>query len=123
MRRNVRGVRCAGWGWGPAAQNWKTPVLITHGEQDYRCPIGEGLGLFEAFQYHAVPSELLAFPDENHWILKPLNSVAGMRPCWSFLRARCDGFSQATLSDSVNTRMVRTGDVLTRLACTKSSMQ
>lgn len=56
--------------------NWKTPVLIIHGELDYRCPINEGLNLFEALQYHGVPSELLLFPDENHWILKPKNIVA-----------------------------------------------
>ncbi|MGE5336596.1 MAG: prolyl oligopeptidase family serine peptidase [Gemmatimonadota bacterium] len=56
--------------------NWKTPVLIIHGELDYRCPINEGLNLFEALQYHGVPSELLLFPDENHWILKPRNIVA-----------------------------------------------
>jgi len=55
---------------------WKTPALIIHGEQDYRCPINEGLNLFEALQYHGVPSELLVFPDENHWILKPRNVVA-----------------------------------------------
>jgi dipeptidyl aminopeptidase/acylaminoacyl peptidase len=57
-------------------QNWKTPVLIIHGERDYRCPISEGLNLFEALQYHGVESELLVFPDENHWILKPRNIVA-----------------------------------------------
>ena len=56
--------------------SWKTPALIVHGEQDYRCPIGEGLNLFEALQYHGVDSELLVFPDENHWIMKPRNIVA-----------------------------------------------
>jgi dipeptidyl aminopeptidase/acylaminoacyl peptidase len=55
---------------------WKTPTLIIHGEQDYRCPIGEGLNLFEALQYHGVESELLVFPDESHWVLKPRNIVA-----------------------------------------------
>ena len=55
---------------------WKTPCLVIHGEKDYRCPINEGLNLFEALQYHKVPSELLVFPDENHWILKPRNIVA-----------------------------------------------
>jgi dipeptidyl aminopeptidase/acylaminoacyl peptidase len=55
---------------------WKTPTLIIHGELDYRCPISEGLMLFEALQYQGVPSELLVFPDENHWILKPNNIVA-----------------------------------------------
>jgi dipeptidyl aminopeptidase/acylaminoacyl peptidase len=57
-------------------RNWKTPVLIIHGELDYRCPINEGLNLFEALQYHGVASELLLFTDENHWILKPKNIVA-----------------------------------------------
>jgi dipeptidyl aminopeptidase/acylaminoacyl peptidase len=57
-------------------KNWKTPTLIIHGELDYRCPINEGLNLFEALQYHGVPSELLVFPDENHWILKPRNIAA-----------------------------------------------
>jgi dipeptidyl aminopeptidase/acylaminoacyl peptidase len=55
---------------------WKSPTLIVHGELDYRCPIGEGLNLFEALQYHGVESELVVFPDENHWILKPRNIVA-----------------------------------------------
>jgi dipeptidyl aminopeptidase/acylaminoacyl peptidase len=54
-------------------KNWKSPVLIIHGERDYRCPIGEALTLFEALQYHGVPSELLVFPDEGHWIAKPRN--------------------------------------------------
>jgi dipeptidyl aminopeptidase/acylaminoacyl peptidase len=55
---------------------WKSPTLVIHGEKDYRCPVGEALNLFEALQYHGVPSELLLFPDENHWILKPRNIVA-----------------------------------------------
>ena len=38
-------------------------------------PIGEGLNLFEALQYHGVDSELVIFPDENHWVLKPANSI------------------------------------------------
>ena len=65
---------------------WKTPVLIIHGEKDYRCPIGEGLNLFEALQYHGVDSELLVFPDENHWILKPRNIVAWYGNVIGFLR-------------------------------------
>ena len=66
-------------------KNWKTPTLIIHGELDYRCPIGEGLNLFEALQYHKIPSELLIFPDENHWILKPRNSVAWYEAVFEFL--------------------------------------
>jgi dipeptidyl aminopeptidase/acylaminoacyl peptidase len=64
---------------------WKTPVLVIHGEQDYRCPIGEGLNLFEALQYHGVDSELLVFPDENHWILKPKNIVAWYQNVLAFV--------------------------------------
>ncbi|MEM9075044.1 MAG: S9 family peptidase, partial [Myxococcota bacterium] len=52
---------------------WKSPTLILHGEKDYRVPIGEALALFEALQAHGIDSELVVFPDENHWILKPRN--------------------------------------------------
>lgn len=57
-------------------QNWKSPTLIIHGERDYRCPVGEGLALFEALQHFGIESEIVIFPDENHWILKPRNIVA-----------------------------------------------
>jgi dipeptidyl aminopeptidase/acylaminoacyl peptidase len=53
--------------------NWTTPTLVLHGEKDYRVPVSEGLALFEGLQLHGVPSELVIFPDENHWILKPRN--------------------------------------------------
>ena len=56
--------------------HWRTPTLVTHGERDYRVPIGESLALFEALDYHEVPAELLVFPDEHHWILKPRNTIA-----------------------------------------------
>ena len=66
-------------------KQWQTPALIIHGELDYRCPINEGLNLFEALQYHGVPSELLIFPDENHWILKPRNIVAWYETVLGFI--------------------------------------
>jgi dipeptidyl aminopeptidase/acylaminoacyl peptidase len=66
-------------------KKWKTPALIIHGERDYRCPINEGLNLFEALQYHGVDSELLVFPDENHWILKPRNIVAWYQAVLEFI--------------------------------------
>ena len=56
--------------------NWKSPTLIIHGEKDYRCPIGEGLALFEALQHFGIESEIVIFPDENHWIQKPRNILA-----------------------------------------------
>jgi dipeptidyl aminopeptidase/acylaminoacyl peptidase len=63
--------------WNPRAfvENFKTPMLVVHGERDYRCPIEQGLALFTALQRQGVPSRLLVFPDENHWVLKPANSV------------------------------------------------
>jgi dipeptidyl aminopeptidase/acylaminoacyl peptidase len=62
--------------WSPHrfARNFKTPTLVIHGELDYRVPIGEGLQLFTALQRRGVPSKLLYYPDEGHWILKPQNS-------------------------------------------------
>lgn len=72
-------------------KNWKTPTLVIHGERDYRCPLGEGLNLFEALQYHGVPSELLIFPDENHWILKPRNVVAWYSAVLEFLARHMSG--------------------------------
>ena len=55
------------------AKNFETPMLVIHGELDYRVPYTEGLSLFTALQRRGVPSRLLVFPDEAHWILKPHN--------------------------------------------------
>lgn len=62
--------------WSPHlyAKNFKTPTLVVHGELDYRVPVGEGLQLFTTLQRKGVPSKLLYYPDEGHWILKPQNS-------------------------------------------------
>jgi dipeptidyl aminopeptidase/acylaminoacyl peptidase len=54
---------------------WKTPTLVIHGRLDYRVPYEQGLAVFTALQRRGVPSELLYFPDENHWVLKPSNSI------------------------------------------------
>jgi dipeptidyl aminopeptidase/acylaminoacyl peptidase len=54
---------------------WRTPTLVIHGEKDYRVPYTQGLGIFTALQRKGIPSRLLMFPDENHWVLKPENSV------------------------------------------------
>ncbi len=54
---------------------WKTPMLVIHGELDYRVPLAQGLGVFTALQRRGVPSEFLYFPDENHWVLKPADSI------------------------------------------------
>ena len=54
---------------------FRTPTLVIHGEKDHRVPIEQGLSMFTALQLQGVPSRLVVFPDENHWVLKPANSV------------------------------------------------
>ena len=56
-------------------KDWRVPMLVIHSDHDYRIPITQGLGAFTALQRQGIPSEFLTFPDENHWILKPHNSV------------------------------------------------
>jgi acylaminoacyl-peptidase len=55
--------------------NWRVPMLVIHGARDYRVPLDQGIAAHNAARRHRVPTELLVFPDENHWILKPQNSV------------------------------------------------
>lgn len=57
------------------AKDMKTPTLVIHGELDYRDVIGQGLQLFTTLQQQKVPSKLIVFPDEGHWVLKPQNSL------------------------------------------------
>lgn len=54
---------------------WKTPTLVIHGAKDYRVVDVEGIATFTALQRRGIPSQLLYFPDENHWVLKPCNSI------------------------------------------------
>jgi dipeptidyl aminopeptidase/acylaminoacyl peptidase len=56
-------------------KNWKTPMLVVHGALDYRVVDTQGLSTFTALQRLGIPSKLLYFPDENHWVLKPHNSI------------------------------------------------
>ena len=62
--------------WSPHqyAKNFKTPTLVVHGQRDYRLDVSEGLQLFTTLQMEGVPSKMLYFPDEGHWVLKPQNS-------------------------------------------------
>lgn len=57
------------------AANFSTPMLILHGEKDYRVPYGQGIALYGILQAMGVPSRLVVFPNENHWILSPQNSI------------------------------------------------
>ncbi len=67
---------------------WDTPILITHGEFDFRILASQGMSAFNAARLRGVPAEMLVFPDENHWILKPQNAVLWQRvffrwlDCW-----------------------------------------
>ena len=54
---------------------WRVPMLVVQGEKDYRVPVDQGLSAFTALQRKGIESKLLYFPDENHWVLKPQNSV------------------------------------------------
>ena len=62
--------------WAPmmSAKNFKTPTLVVHGQLDYRLDVSEGFQLFDTLQRLKVPSKMLYFPDEGHWVLKPQNS-------------------------------------------------
>jgi dipeptidyl aminopeptidase/acylaminoacyl peptidase len=64
----------ARWSPNKFVKNFKTPTLVSHGELDFRVPVGEGLQLFTALQRRGIPSKLMVFPDEGHWVLKPQNS-------------------------------------------------
>ncbi|MBB3277643.1 MULTISPECIES: S9 family peptidase [unclassified Pseudoxanthomonas] len=56
-------------------KDWKVPMLVVHGQLDYRIPVEQGLAAFTALQRQGIKSQFLYFPDENHWVLKPQNSV------------------------------------------------
>jgi dipeptidyl aminopeptidase/acylaminoacyl peptidase len=56
-------------------KDWKVPMLVVHGQLDYRIPVEQGIAAFTALQRQGVASKFLYFPDENHWVLKPQNSV------------------------------------------------
>jgi dipeptidyl aminopeptidase/acylaminoacyl peptidase len=61
--------------WSPSnfAERWKTPMLVVHGQQDFRLELAEGLQAFTALKVRNIPAKFLYFPDEGHWVLKPRN--------------------------------------------------
>ena len=61
------------------AADFNTPTLVVHGQRDLRVPVNHGIELYHALQQKGVPSRLLYFPDENHWVLKPANSLTWYR--------------------------------------------
>ena len=68
---------------------WHTPLMVIHGGMDYRVPVDEGMAAYNAAQMMGVPSRLLIFPDENHWILKPQNALLWHREYFRWLDQWC----------------------------------
>ena len=64
---------------------WDTPILCIHGEKDYRIVYNQGMGAFNAARLRGIPAELLIFPDENHWVLKPQNGILWQRTFFDWL--------------------------------------
>lgn len=64
---------------------WDTPILVTHGEKDYRILASQGMAAFNAAVLRGVPAQLLVYPDENHWIMKPQNGILWQRTFASWL--------------------------------------
>ncbi len=64
---------------------WDTPILCIHGEKDYRINANQGFGAFNAARMKGIPAELLIFPDENHWVLKPQNGILWQRTFFNWL--------------------------------------
>ena len=64
---------------------WDTPILCIHGEKDYRILASQGMSAFDAAVIRGIPAELLLFPDENHWVLKPQNGILWQRTFFSWL--------------------------------------
>jgi dipeptidyl aminopeptidase/acylaminoacyl peptidase len=72
-------------------ENWKTPMLVIHGDLDYRVPLEQGLATFTALQRRNIESRLLRFPDENHWVLKPANTLQWHEEVARWLDAHTEG--------------------------------
>jgi dipeptidyl aminopeptidase/acylaminoacyl peptidase len=86
-------TRTDGEKWNPVnhVAKWKTPTLVIHGEKDYRIPYSQSLAAFTALQQQGVESKLLVFPDENHWVLKPKNSIQWHQTVFAWLDKHLKG--------------------------------
>jgi dipeptidyl aminopeptidase/acylaminoacyl peptidase len=73
--------------WNPSAnvEEWRTPMLIVHGAQDFRVPLEQGLAAFTALRRQNVPARLLVFPDEGHWVLRPANAIVWWNTIYDWL--------------------------------------
>jgi dipeptidyl aminopeptidase/acylaminoacyl peptidase len=82
--------------------SWRTPMLVTHGALDYRVPYTQGLATFTALQRRGIESRFLFFPDENHWILKPANSLQWHETVFDWLDRHAGHDAGGALADSVS---------------------
>ena len=73
------------------AKNFKTPTLVLHGEQDFRVPVTQGFEYYNTLRQKGVPTRLVYFPDENHWIMKPQNSLIWHREVFAWLEKYIGG--------------------------------
>ncbi len=71
------------------AKNWKTPLMVIHGEKDFRVPVTQGMEAFTAAQTQGVPSRFLYFPEEGHWVMSPQNGVLWHRLFFDWLDRYC----------------------------------
>jgi dipeptidyl aminopeptidase/acylaminoacyl peptidase len=67
------------------ARNWDTPIMVIHGEKDFRVPISEGMQAFQTAKLKGIPSRFLYFPNEGHWVLKPQNGILWQRVFFDWL--------------------------------------
>jgi len=94
MRREMGGTYLdaagteAGERFNPAVfvANWRAPMLVIHGERDYRVPYNQGLATHSVLRERGIPSRLVVYPDENHWILSPRNSIQWYREVHAWLQ-------------------------------------
>ncbi len=73
------------------AKNFKTPTLVIHGELDYRVPVSQGFQYYNTLKILGVPARLLYFPDQNHWILRPQDSLLWNREFFDWLERFAPG--------------------------------
>ncbi|MBK8950741.1 MAG: S9 family peptidase [Flavobacteriales bacterium] len=73
------------------AEKWRVPMLVIHGDKDFRVPLTQGIGSFTACQAKGIESKYLRFPDENHWVLKPQNSMQWHTEVFGWLEKHIGG--------------------------------
>ena len=83
-------------------QNWDTPILVTVGEKDYRILASQGMMAFNAAKLRGIPTRMLVFPDENHWILKPQNAMLWQREFFNWLDRWLKPDSEAAKANAQN---------------------